>query len=106
MTPYDEQRGRGCATRSRSVARRLHLNVPEHLDEIETAASVGGADVVIAGSPLGYVLSEAVQVDFGVKCVAVSVPIVSAGLSAGVPAVAAAPDLAVVHSSPSPPAMD
>lgn len=92
--------------RSRSVAWRLHLNVPEHLDEIETAASTGGADVVIAGSPLGYVPSEAVQVNFGVKCVAVSVPIVSAGLSAGVPAVVAAPDLAVVHSFPSPPTIE
>lgn len=97
-------KGRDCLLRSRSVARRLNLNMPEHLKEPDSSA--GGLNVTVAGSPLDEGLSEAVQISGQAEQTASFVGIVDAGFSAGDPAVSVPPEHGVVLSPSSSPAAE
>lgn len=88
---------RVCLLRSRFVARRLVLNVPEHLEQADVYA--GGPGVTMLESPIDNEPSEAVQVDVQTERVALAFAIADACPSAGRPAVAASPNHDVVFSS-------
>lgn len=89
-----EKRNR-CPPRSKLVARRQDLNVPEHSTEVKAGASPGGPGRTVAGEPLDSGPLEAVQVNVGNEFAAYPV-------NAGGPSVVAAPEHAVVLSLLSP----
>lgn len=72
------------------------------LEEIEANALVDGPAVIAAGSLCYDGPSEAAQVEFQTERVASAVPIISAGPSAGVLAVAPAPEHVIVLCPPLP----
>lgn len=93
--------GRDRPLRSRPVAGRLDLNVPEHFEE--AGASAEGQSVMVAGSPLDDGLSELVEEVVQMERVASSVNVVGAGFTAGGPALAAASEHGFVLRPLSPP---
>lgn len=86
----------GCPVRSKVVAGRLDLSVPENSKEVKVGASPGRPGRMVAGSPLEARPSEAVQVDVEREFAASSV--IAGGLG-----VVASPEHAVVLSPLSPP---
>lgn len=92
---------RDCPLRSRSLARRLHLNVLHNLEEAGASAGVTG--VTGAGSPLDDGRLEAIEVDVQTERVASSVTVFAAGRPASKPDGAATAEHGIVLSLPSPP---